>query len=97
MVGIVENELNELIRRMASKRIEIEVSDEAKVWLADHGYDPEYGARPLRRVIQDNIGDELARLLVNGEIEEEDRVIVDVLQGDPEEGTEDTLVVTNFI
>lgn len=97
MVGIVENELNELIRRMASKRIEIEVSDEAKVWLADHGYDPEYGARPLRRVIQDNIGDELARLLVNGEIEEDDRVIVDVLQGDPEEGTEDTLVVTNFI
>ena len=97
MVGIVENELNDLIKRMKSKRIDIDVSDEAKVWLADHGYDPEYGARPLRRVIQDNIGDELAKLLVNGEIEEDDRVIVDVLPGDQEDGTDDKLVVTNFI
>ncbi|QIX25396.1 ATP-dependent chaperone ClpB [Nocardioides sp. JQ2195] len=65
---IVELQLALLEQRLAVRRITITVTDEAKAWLADKGYDPAYGARPLRRLIQTTIGDPLARLLIGGQV-----------------------------
>ncbi len=95
MVNIVENQLRELIARMSQRGYEIDVTDGAKQLLGDLGYDPEYGARPLRRVIQEQIGDPLAKMIVQGEITEGDRVIVDAV--DLEDDGNEQIVVTNFI
>ncbi|WP_165243555.1 ATP-dependent chaperone ClpB [Corynebacterium lizhenjunii] len=76
--GIVDIQLDALSRRLASRRLRLEVSPEAKAWLAQRGYDPAYGARPLRRLIQQAIGDSLAKALLAGEIVDGDRVAVDV-------------------
>ncbi|QSR28157.1 ATP-dependent chaperone ClpB [Nocardioides aromaticivorans] len=65
---IVELLLRSLESRLAARRISLEVSPDARAWLADTGYDPAYGARPLRRLIQTAIGDPLARLLISGEV-----------------------------
>jgi ATP-dependent Clp protease ATP-binding subunit ClpB len=54
------------------------VTDPARDWLASNGYDPVYGARPLRRLIQSAIGDQLAKALLNGDIRDGDRVVVDL-------------------
>ena len=59
----------------------IEVTDAARAWLAETGYDPAYGARPLRRLIQSAIGDPLARMLIGGEVADGGRVTVDVGDG----------------
>ena len=59
------------------RRVAIDVTDEAKRWLADTGYDPAYGARPLRRLIQSAIGDPLARMLIGGEVTDGSSVKVD--------------------
>jgi ATP-dependent Clp protease ATP-binding subunit ClpB len=53
------------------------VTDEARSWLAETGYDPAYGARPLRRLIQTAIGDPLARMLISGEVTDGSQVEVD--------------------
>jgi len=53
------------------------VTPEARAWLADTGYDPAYGARPLRRLIQSSIGDALARMLIAGEVSDGGSVTVD--------------------
>ncbi len=74
---IVDLQLSLLEQRLAVRRISIEVSDAARSWLADTGYDPAYGARPLRRLIQTAIGDPLARMLIGGEVTDGDRVTVD--------------------
>lgn len=76
MIDIVENQLKTLVKRMESRRIYMEVEDSAKVWLGENGYDPVYGARPLRRLIQQAIGDELAKLIVTSQVSEDDTVIV---------------------
>ena len=68
LTHIVDLQLGLLEKRLAVRRITIAVTDEAKTWLADHGYDPAYGARPLRRLIQTAIGDPLARLLIAGTV-----------------------------
>lgn len=65
---IVDIQIAQLNRRLASRRIVVEVSDEARQWLGDVGFDPVYGARPLRRLVQSTIEDELARGLLSGEI-----------------------------
>jgi ATP-dependent Clp protease ATP-binding subunit ClpB len=78
LAHIVELQLALLEKRLAVRRITIEVTDAAKAWLADTGYDPAYGARPLRRLIQSAIGDPLARLLIAGEVADGGRVTVDV-------------------
>lgn len=78
LAHIVELQLALLEKRLAVRRIAIEVTDEAKRWLADTGYDPAYGARPLRRLIQSAIGDPLARRLIAGEVTDGGRVVVDV-------------------
>ncbi len=68
LAHIVDLQLALLDKRLAARRISVTVTDEARTWLAEVGYDPAYGARPLRRLIQTAIGDPLARLLIGGEV-----------------------------
>ncbi|ABL83854.1 MULTISPECIES: ATP-dependent chaperone ClpB [unclassified Nocardioides] len=77
LAHIVDLQLGLLAKRLAVRRITIEVTDAARRWLADVGYDPAYGARPLRRLIQSAIGDPLARLLIGGEVTDGATVSVD--------------------
>ena len=81
LVGIVDIQLDGLAERLAARRLVLDVSDSAKSWLAERGYDPAYGARPLRRLIQQAIGDRLAKKLLAGEIVDGDTVHVDVADG----------------
>lgn len=89
LTRIVDLQLALLEQRLAVRRIGIEVTDAARRWLADTGYDPAYGARPLRRLIQTAIGDPLAKLLIAGTVADGARVGVDVA---PDAG--DGLVLT---
>ena len=81
LVGIVDIQLDGLAERLAARRLTLDVSDSAKSWLAERGYDPAYGARPLRRLIQQAIGDRLAKKLLAGEIVDGDTVHVDIADG----------------
>jgi ATP-dependent Clp protease ATP-binding subunit ClpB len=74
---IVELQVGLLARRLTDRRLTLEVSPAAREWLALEGYDPAYGARPLRRLVQREIGDRLARQLLAGEIKDGDTVVVD--------------------
>ena len=78
LTHIVDLQLALLEKRLAVRRITITVTEAAQTWLAETGYDPAYGARPLRRLIQTAIGDPLARLLIGGEIVDGGSVTVDV-------------------
>ena len=75
---IVGIQLAKMQERLASHRLTLTVTDEARAWLADEGYDPSYGARPLRRLVQREIGDELARMILAGEVLDGQEVVVDV-------------------
>jgi ATP-dependent Clp protease ATP-binding subunit ClpB len=75
---IVDLQIAELGRRLAARRITVEVTDAAHRWLALTGYDPAYGARPLRRLVQTAIGDPLARMLLGGDVLDGTTVTVDV-------------------
>ncbi len=75
---IVEIQLGALRRRLAARRIELEVTPAAVEKLADDGFDPAYGARPLKRVIQKELGDRLAVSLLEGKVTDGDTVVVDV-------------------
>ncbi len=77
LAHIVDLQLALLEQRLAVRRITITVSDDARTWLAETGYDPAYGARPLRRLIQSAIGDPLARLLIAGHVADGGEVSVD--------------------
>ena len=81
LVGIVDIQLESLAERLAARRLILDVSDSAKSWLAERGYDPAYGARPLRRLIQQAIGDRLAKALLAGYVRDGDTVNVDVAEG----------------
>ncbi|MGD8149413.1 ATP-dependent chaperone ClpB [Ornithinimicrobium sp. Y1694] len=81
LATIVGLQVAQLSRRLADRRITLEVTDAAAAWLAERGYDPAYGARPLRRLVQSEIGDRLARALLAGEVRDGSSVTVDV---DPE-------------
>ena len=78
LVHIVDIQLAQLQKRLAQRRLILEVSLPAKKWLAERGFDPLYGARPLRRLIQQAIGDQLAKLLLAGEVHDGDVVPVNV-------------------
>lgn len=75
---IVDIQVAKMVSRLGGRRIVLDVSEEARSWLADHGYDPAFGARPLRRLIQREIGDRLARMILGGDVEDGDRVSVGV-------------------
>ena len=83
--SIVDIQLDRLRRRLADRRLALEVTDAGPDWLAEHGYDPIYGARPLRRLVQTAIGDQLAKALLGGEIRDGDTVLVDL--ADPRTAT----------
>jgi ATP-dependent Clp protease ATP-binding subunit ClpB len=78
LTAIVEIQIEQLGRRLAARRLKLDVTDAAKEWLALGGFDPVYGARPLRRLVQTAIGDQLARALLAGEISDGDTVRVDL-------------------
>jgi len=77
LAHIVDLQLQAFDRRLAARRITVEVTDAAKAWLTDHGFDPAYGARPLRRLVQTAIGDPLARMLIAGQVLDGQHVVVD--------------------
>jgi ATP-dependent Clp protease ATP-binding subunit ClpB len=74
---IVELQIGLLARRLADRRLALVVTPAAREWLALSGYDPAYGARPLRRLVQREIGDRLAKALLSGEVRDGDGVFVD--------------------
>jgi ATP-dependent Clp protease ATP-binding subunit ClpB len=78
LTAIVDIQIGQLARRLAARRLELKVTDAAREWLAMGGFDPLYGARPLRRLVQSAIGDQLARELLAGEITDGDTVSVDL-------------------
>lgn len=75
--GIVDIQVRQVAARLSDRRISLDVSDSARAWLAEHGYDPVYGARPLRRLVQTEIGDQLARLLLSGKVHDGARIVAD--------------------
>ncbi|MFP3580560.1 ATP-dependent chaperone ClpB [Arthrobacter sp. fls2-241-R2A-200] len=77
LARIVELHVAELTKRLRDRRLSLEVTDGARAWLAMSGYDPAYGARPLRRLVQREIGDRLAKEILAGEIADGDTVLVD--------------------
>jgi ATP-dependent Clp protease ATP-binding subunit ClpB len=81
MTGIVEIQLQRLDALLEDRKIKLHITDGAKRWLADAGYDPVYGARPLKRTIQKNLQDPLARLILEGRIQDGDTVEVDAGDG----------------
>jgi len=78
LAQIVSLYVDRLGRRLADRRLELAVTPDARSWLAEKGYDPIYGARPLRRLMQREIDDKLARSLISGEIQDGDTVRVDL-------------------
>ncbi|MEO0882160.1 MAG: ATP-dependent chaperone ClpB [Pseudomonadota bacterium] len=78
---IVDIQIDRLGKLLASRKLSIELTGQARSWLADRGYDPIYGARPLKRVIQKELQDPLARLILDGKIGDGDMISVDV-EGD---------------
>ena len=88
LARIVEIQVAQLSARLADRRLTLQVTEAAKEWLALTGYDPVYGARPLRRLVQSAIGDQLAKAILAGEIRDGDTVVVDL------DETKDALNVT---
>ncbi len=82
LAGIVDIAVTRLGERLADRRLVLEVAPAAREWLADKGFDPLYGARPLRRLVQREVGDPLARALIAGTIRDGDTVAVDVRDGE---------------
>ena len=78
---VVDIQMARLSKLLADRKIKVELSDAARTWLADRGYDPVYGARPLKRVIQKELQDPLARLVLEGKVADSSKVTVDV-EGD---------------
>ncbi|MFN0024634.1 MAG: ATP-dependent chaperone ClpB [Parvularculaceae bacterium] len=89
MTGIVDIEIARLVRRLADRKIDIDLDDKARRWLADAGYDPVYGARPLKRVIQKELQDALADLILSGRVRDGETIEVSAgpeglsVNGDP--------------
>ena len=84
LTGIVDIQVAVLARRLSARRLTLQVTDAAREWLALNGFDPVYGARPLRRLVQSAIGDQLAKALLAGDIRDGDEVVVDWPAGDAE-------------
>ena len=78
MTGIVDIQLKYLHDLLAGRHIELSLNNDAKVWLADKGYEPAYGARPLKRVIQTELQNKLAEKILSGEVGDESTVKVSV-------------------
>ena len=81
MHQIIPIELKDVTSNLIEKGINLVVTDAAKEWLIEKGYDPLYGARPLRRVIQDNVEDKLSDAILAGDLGPADTAIVDLDDG----------------
>ena len=75
---IVDIQLDIFRKRLADRRITLDVSDAASDWLANEGYDPDFGARPLKRVVQKHIADALAVRLLEGDVSDDATISVDI-------------------
>ena len=80
--GIVNIQVAQVASRLTDRRIKLDVTDAAREWLANTGYDPAYGARTLRRLVQTEVGDQLARMLLAGKVHDGDTVLVDQTGGE---------------
>ena len=76
MSGIVDIQLGRLLKRLASRKIALELDEGARKWLADEGYDPVFGARPLKRVIQRSLQDPLAEMILAGDVKDGETIHV---------------------
>ncbi|HQO65887.1 MAG TPA: AAA family ATPase, partial [Spirochaetales bacterium] len=81
MGGIVDIQLAALAKRLADRSLSVSMTDAAKALVARIGYDPRYGARPLKRVMQAEIQNPLSRLVLKGELREGDAVVIDAVKG----------------
>ena len=79
LTKVADIQMAALQSRLVDRRITLALSEDAKVWLVDKGFDPVYGARPLRRLIQTAIGDKLAKAILSGDVRDGDSVRIDVL------------------
>jgi ATP-dependent Clp protease ATP-binding subunit ClpB len=79
LTSIVDIQVERLGRRLAQRRLTLDVTPSARDWLALNGFDPVYGARPLRRLVASAIGDQLAKKLLAGDIRDGDKVVVEVM------------------
>ena len=80
--GIVDIQVAGVSQRLTDRRITLDVTDSAREWLANTGYDPAYGARPLRRLVQTEVSDQLACMLLAGKVHDGDTVLVDQTGGE---------------
>ena len=80
--GIVDIQVAGVAQRLTDRRITLDVTAAAREWLSNTGYDPAYGARPLRRLVQTEVGDQLARMLLAGKVHDGDTVLVDQTGGE---------------
>jgi ATP-dependent Clp protease ATP-binding subunit ClpB len=78
MLGILEIQLRRLGKRLAERELGLEVTDAAKRWLAERGYDPDFGARPLKRLLQQRILEPLSRKILASELGPGETVLVDL-------------------
>ncbi len=83
LARIVENQVDEVVERLLGKRITLSIAPEVRAWLADKGYNPQYGARPLKRAIQDHILTPIASLMVSQGVMEGGSVNVTLKNGEP--------------
>jgi len=74
MTAIVDIQMARLLKLLADRKITLDMDDKAKTWLANQGYDPAYGARPLKRVIQRSVQDPLAEQILAGKVKDGDKV-----------------------
>ena len=79
--GIVDLQIAQVADRLKDRSVKLSVTSAAREWLADMGYDPAYGARPLRRLVQTEVGDQLARMILSGGVHDGDTVVVDQTGG----------------
>jgi ATP-dependent Clp protease ATP-binding subunit ClpB len=77
LTRIVDIQVGQLSARVRDRRLTLDVTPAAREWLAIEGFDPAYGARPLRRLVQREIGDRLARMILSGEVHDGDTVRAD--------------------
>lgn len=82
LAHIVDIQVKAVADRLTERRITLDVTKFAREWLADRGYDPAFGARPLRRLVQSEVGDQLARMLLSGAVHDGDTVLVDQTGGE---------------
>jgi ATP-dependent Clp protease ATP-binding subunit ClpB len=77
LMRIAGIQIEQLQHRLEDRRITIELTEEAKQWLVNKGFDPIYGARPLRRLVQTAVGDKLAVAILSGEVKDGDSIVID--------------------